>query len=156
MTHSHTGWFHRSGTNGEVLWATASTETGHAATSADALEPGGQLVAGSTHLLPVAPVPPGPYPVAEVKGRRPAGLDDFLGVTSFVVMKGDVNYRVFGTGHPGNGIVRFHQQDLRRDGRDVGTWIITTTPHGIIAEPDDDPPGPDRLIVTALAEMEGG
>ncbi len=156
MTHTHTGWFHRSGTNGEVLWATASTETGHAATSADAPEPGVQLVAGSSpHLLPVAPVPPGPYPVAEVKGRRPGCLDDFLGVTSFVVVKGDVTFRVFGAGQIGNGIVRFQQQDLRRDGRDVRTWIITTTPHGVVAEPDDDPPGPDRLTVAALAEMKG-
>lgn len=141
MTHSHTGWFHRSGTDqGGLHWVPASNGTGQSAGSArDGPVP--DLVAGGP-LIPVelSSGTPGPYPVAEVKGRRPASLDDFLGVTSFAVMKGDLTYRVFGTGHPGTGMVRFYQQDLGWDGRDTRSWTITTTPHGIVAEPDDHPP----------------
>jgi hypothetical protein len=35
--------------------------------------------------------------VSEVNGRVPAVLEDFLGVTSFTVIRGDLAYRVFGT-----------------------------------------------------------
>jgi hypothetical protein len=75
--------------------------------------------------------------VVEVKGRHPTGLDDFLGVTSFAVMKDGLTYRVFGTGDLRTGMVRFQQQDLGWDGRDIRTWTITSTPHGIVAQPDD-------------------
>ena len=136
MTTSHTGWFHRSD-HGVLRWVPASSDTGRSAGSVGSADLGSELVADQ------APSPvPGPptrdcYPVVEVKARRPAGLDDFLGVTSFAVMKGDLTYRVFGTGDHRTGMVHFHQQDLGWDGRDIRTWTITSTPHGIVAEPDD-------------------
>ena len=136
MTASHTGWFHRSD-QGALRWVPASGNTHRPARPAGSADLGPEPVATQA-LSPVqGPSTPGPYPVVEVKGRRPTGLDDFLGVTSFAVMKGDLTYRVFGTGDPGTGMVRFHQQDLGWDGRDIRTWTITSTPHGIVAQPDD-------------------
>ena len=93
--------------------------------------------------------------MAELKGRRPAGLDDFLGVTSFAVMKGDLTYRVFGTGHPGSGTVRFTN---RTSVGTVGTSApgpLPPTPHRIAAEPDDDARTLTGQAVTALAEIKG-
>ena len=83
-----------------------------------------------------APAAPGCYPVGEVSGRCPAGLEDFLGVASFTVFSGDLTYLVFGTGTPEDGGVGFPQQDLGRDGRVIRTWLITATPTGIVANPD--------------------
>jgi hypothetical protein len=76
-----------------------------------------------------------PFPVDEVKGRRPSGLDDFLGVTSFTVLSGDLPVLVFGTGEQCADGVRFRQQDLGRDGKEIRTWLITTAPDGIVAAP---------------------
>lgn len=126
---THPGWFHRTGHgSGHLHWVPAgSTEP---ATQTDiAPRPDAQSRNGA---------PTGPCPVSEVNGRRPTGLDDFLGVTSFTVIRGDLAYRVFGTGEPGTGLVRFRQQDLDRAGRTLRTWTITTTngDAGITAEPD--------------------
>jgi hypothetical protein len=77
--------------------------------------------------------------VGEVKGRCPAQLDDFVGVASFTVTRGDLTYRVFGTGEQGAGVVRFQQQDLGWDGRYIRTWLITATSTGIVATPDPSP-----------------
>ena len=135
MTASHTGWFHRSD-HGVLRWVPASGDTGRSAGSVGSAV-GPELVADQA-LSPVqGPVTRDCYPVVEVKGRRPAGLEDFLGVTSFAVMKGDLPYRVFGTGDLRTGMVHFQQQDLGWDGRDIRTWAISSTPHGIVAEPDD-------------------
>jgi hypothetical protein len=71
--------------------------------------------------------------VGEVHGRAPVGLEDFLGETSFTVIRDNLAYRVFGTGHATDGAVRFQQQDLGWDGRDIRTWTITTTADGIVA-----------------------
>jgi hypothetical protein len=90
--------------------------------------------------------PAGPYPVGEVKGRYPAGLGDFLGVASFTVSRGELTYRVFGTGEQDADRVRFRQQDLGRDGRDSRTWLITATPNGIVADPDFSS-GPGSLTI---------
>jgi hypothetical protein len=125
---SHSGWFHRSGTqHGRVRWIPATTVGGHP-------EPGQMDPATAKSS---APVTPGTYPVVEVKGRAPVSLEDFLGVTSFTVIKAGLTYRVFGTGHPDNAVVRFQQQDLGWDGRDLRAWTITATPSGADAEPAD-------------------
>jgi hypothetical protein len=128
MTH-HRGWFHRSGhTPGTLQWVRAKV-TGHRQEPPD--------VNGPSHAAaPGSPVPPGPYPVGEVKGRRPVSLDDFLGVTSFTVIRGDLTYRVFGTGELDAGVVRFRQQDLGWDSRDIRSWTITAITGGIVAEPE--------------------
>jgi hypothetical protein len=73
--------------------------------------------------------------VVEVAGGRPAGLHDFLGVTSFVVLAGDRTQLVFGTGRKSADGVSFRQQDLGWDGKEVRTWRITTAPDGIVANP---------------------
>ena len=86
-----------------------------------------------------AAVQPGPYPVGEVKGRCPANLADFVGVASFTVTRGGLTSRVFGTGEQGDGVVRFRQQDLGWDGRDIRTWLITATATGIVATPNPAP-----------------
>jgi len=136
MTASHTGWFHRSD-QGVLRWVPASSDTRESARPAEGADPGRELVADQAPSPVHGPATPGSYPVVEVKGRRPTGLDDFVGVTSFAVMKGDLTYRVFGTGHPGTGMVRFQQQDLGWDGRDIRAWTITSTTDGIVAQPDD-------------------
>jgi hypothetical protein len=137
MTHPHTGWFHRSD-QGVLRWVPASRDTGRPAGSEADEDPGPGLepVAAQAPSPVQGPATRGPHPVVEVKGRRPAGLDDFLGVTSFAVMKGDMTYRVFGTGDLGSGMVHFQQQDLGWDGRNIRTWTIINTPQGIVAEPD--------------------
>jgi hypothetical protein len=78
----------------------------------------------------------GPYPVSEVRGRVPAGVEDFVGVSSFAVIKDGLSYRVFGTGDLTGGVVRFQQQDLGWDGRNIRMWTITATAAGVVAEPD--------------------
>lgn len=107
--------------------------------------------AARTHQAPTTGAPvaldffvtPGPYPVGEVKGRCPAGLDDFVGVASFTVIRGGRTYRVFGTGGELDaGVVRFGQQDLDWDGRDIRIWLITATPNGIVADPTPINPSP--------------
>ena len=133
MTASHTGWFHRSDQGG-LRWVPSSSDTGRSAGSAADADLALELVADQAPSPVPGPPTPGSYPVVEVKGRRPTGLDDFLGVTSFAVMKGDHAYRVFGTGDHGTGMVHFQQQDLGWDGRDIRTWTITSTPHGIVAQ----------------------
>ena len=124
---SHPGWFHRSGP-GKVQWIPADGG-GLRTRPPEPTRNQRNLTAAA------APVPPGPYPVDEVKGRPPAGLDDFLGVTSFTVLTGDLPYLVFGTGEQSADGVRFRQQDLGWDRKEIRTWLITTTPDGIVADP---------------------
>ena len=135
MTTSHIGWFHRSD-QGVLRWVPASNGTGRSAESAGSEDLGPEPVTDQAMSPVQGPSTPGCYPVVEVKGRRPASLDDFLGVTSFAVMKGDMTYRVFGTGDLGSGMVHFQQQDLGWDGRNIRTWTIINTPQGIVAQPD--------------------
>lgn len=135
MTSSHTGWFHR--TDQGVHWVPASRDTGRSAGSAAGPDPDPARDAGhKPSPARGSPETANAYPVIEVKGRRPTSLDDFLGVTSFAVKRGDSTLRVFGTGHLGMALILFEQQDLVGHGRDIRTWIITTTDHGIVAEPD--------------------
>ena len=139
-----TGWFHRSGPNhreGQLRWIPAVAENTTRPTELslqilDAFEAADYLV------------PPGPYPVGEVKGRSPAELSDFIGVTSFTVIRGDLTYRVFGTGEHHSGVVRFRQQDLGWDGRDIRTWLISTCPNGIVAAPDQSPAPPSSQTIS--------
>ena len=133
MTDSHTGWFHRSD-KGVLRWVPASGYTGRSAGSTAGADLGPEPVAGQAPSPVQGPATTDAYPVVEVKGRHPTGLDDFLGVTSFAVMKDGLTYRVFGTGDLRTGMVRFQQQDLGWDGRDIRTWTITSTPHGIVAQ----------------------
>ena len=124
---THAGWFHRSGPS-KVQWIPA--DRGGPA------NPAIRTDRNQHNITAVAsPVPPGPYPVVEVKGRRPAGLNDFLGVTSFTVQRRDLTYLIFGTGEQTADGVRFRQQDLGWDGREMQTWLITTTPDGVVADP---------------------
>jgi hypothetical protein len=136
MTASHTGWFHRSD-QGVLSWVPAAGDTDRPAESAGSEHLGPKPVANKAPSPVQGAATPDSYPVVEVKGRHPVGLDDFLGVTSFAVIKGDLTYRVFGVGDLQTGMVRFRQQDLGWDGRDIRTWTITSTPHGIAARPDD-------------------
>lgn len=138
---THTGWFHRSRLGrgkGELQWVPA-------AVSGNRTRPP-ELTKHPQQGAPVALdffVTPGPYPVGEVKGRCPAGLDDFVGVASFTVIRGGRTYRVFGTGGELDaGVVRFGQQDLDWDGRDIRIWLITATPNGIVADPTPINPSP--------------
>jgi len=128
---THAGWFHRTGRGPERLqWVPADTTSAKAGTATTTAHRSG---------FPNGDVAPtGPSPVSEVNGRVPATLEDFLGVTSFTGIRGDLAYRVFGTGEPGAGLIRFRQQDLGRDGRTTRTWTITVTRDrgGITAEPD--------------------
>jgi hypothetical protein len=139
MISSHSGWFHRSGNeHGALRWVPAAKATGESTGSAGDNSGSDALADEPTATENDSPPLAGPYPVAEVNGRSPTGLDEFLGVTSFAVLKGDLTYRVFGTGQAATGTVRFQQQDLGWDGRDIRTWTITTTPRGIVAVPDDE------------------
>jgi H+/Cl- antiporter ClcA len=45
-------------------------------------------------------------------------------------------YRVFGTGHAAGDAVRFQQQDLGWDGRDIRSWTITAAAGGVVAAVD--------------------
>lgn len=121
----HAGWFHRSGP-GKVQWIPAE---------GGGLRTASPESSGNRRDLPAAAPVSGPYPVVEVAGGRPAGLPDFLGVTSFVVLTGDRTQLVFGTGRPSPDGVSFRQQDLGFDGREIRTWLITTAPDGIVADP---------------------
>jgi hypothetical protein len=135
---TQTGWFHRSRLgrgNGELQWVSADVSSNRTLPP-DLIDPPQSLC-----VTVDSPVPPGSYPVGEVRGRGPAGLDDFVGVASFTVITGDRSYRVFGTGGRLDvGVVRFGQQDLGWDGRVIRTWLITATPNGIVAVPDPDRP----------------
>ena len=122
---SQPGWFHRSGPGpGSVTWTPAGT-TG----SSSAALP-------SQHIPATTSPPAGRFPVGEVNGNRPTDLTAFFGVAAFTVIRGDLTYRVFGTGHAQDQHVTFRQQDLGWDGRYIRTWTITATPDGIVAEPD--------------------
>ncbi len=81
----------------------------------------------------------GPFLVGEVNGRRPAGLDDFIGVTTFTVINRDLTYRVFGYGQLDAELVQFPQQDIGWDGGDIRTWLITDDTDGIVAHPYPPP-----------------
>lgn len=120
---SQPGWFHRSGP-GSVSWIPAGT-TG---SSSSALPRQQTSVTTSP--------PSGRFPVGEVNGNPPRELADFLGVAAFTVIRGDLTYRVFGTGHADGGAVTFRQQDLGWDGRYIRTWRITAVADGLVAEPD--------------------
>lgn len=122
---SHAGWFHRSGP-GRVQWIPA--EGGGLGTAAP------ESSRNERDLTAAAPVS-GPCPVVEVAGGRPAGLHDFLGVTSFVVLTGDRTQLVFGTGKQCAEGVSFREQSLGFDGQDIRTWVIATAPDGFVAEP---------------------
>ena len=122
------GWFHRTGPGpGSVTWTPAG------ATS------------GPSTPLPHQPTstssPSGKFPVQEVNGNPPTDLSAFLGVTAFTVIRGDLTYRVFGTGNAHDNVVIFRQQDLGWDGRYIRTWIITATPSGLLAEPESPATG---------------
>lgn len=133
---THTGWFHRSGPNhrdGQLRWIPADVENPARPTELDQQSPGAGQAPGYR-------VPAGPYPVGEVKGRCPAGLDDFIGVAAFTVIRAGLTYRVFGNGEQYSGGVLFRQQDLGWDGRDIRDWLITTSPDGIVATPDQSSP----------------
>ncbi len=122
---THAGWFHRS-SPGKVQWIPAN---------------GGDLrtrpepTRNQVNLMTAGAPMTRTYAVGEVKGRRPGGLDDFLGVTSFTVVEGDLTVLVFGAGEQSADGVRFRQQDLDRHGKEIRTWLITTAPDGIIAHP---------------------
>jgi hypothetical protein len=120
---THAGWFHRS-SPGKVRWIPADGD--QRTRPPEPTRNQRKLMAAAASR---------PFPVDEVKGRRPAGLDDFLGVTSFTVLSGDLPVLVFGTGEQCADGVRFRQQDLGRDGKEIRTWLITTAPDGIVAAP---------------------
>ena len=124
--HPHTGWFHRSG-RGTVQWIPAQD---------DRLQVGPPEPTRRYQRFPAgADAVTGPCTVSAVKGRRPVGLDDFRGVTSFTVIQGDLTYRVFGTGERTPDGVLFRQQDLGADGKEIRTWRLTAAQDGIVAEP---------------------
>jgi len=116
MTTSHIGWFHRSD-QGVLRWVPASSDTGRSAESAGSEDLGPEPVTEQAMSPVQGPSTPGCYPV-------------------FAVMKGDMTYRVFGTGDLGSGMVHFQQQDLGWDGRYIRTWTIINTPQGIVAQPN--------------------
>lgn len=71
-----------------------------------------------------------------MNGNLPRELAAFHGVATFTVIRGDLTYRVFGTGHADGDVVCFRQQDLGWDGRYVRTWTITAVADGIVADAD--------------------
>ena len=65
-----------------------------------------------------------PYPVREVRDREVAGLEDFLGETTFVLdMDGD-QYRVCGPGVPDGDGVRVYEKDEQGAGKDIRVWTV--------------------------------
>ena len=90
---------------------------------------GSQIAASETHQ------DSGRYPVSEVNGRRPEGLDEFVGSASFTVVKDGMSYRVVGTGRRSDGTIRFQQQHLGGNGQDIRAWAISDAGDHIVAEP---------------------
>lgn len=90
------GWFHRTGSGpGSLKWTPAETTEGT-----------GSSPPPQHH--PVTTTPPnGRFPVGQVNGDTPTDLAAFLGVATFTVIRGELTYRVFGTGHATYGAVSF-------------------------------------------------
>jgi hypothetical protein len=132
---SHAGWFHRDLHGSRQLQWVPADAPGHPAAVSE-MDTAAESSDRNGNGAEVAQVPPGRYVVSEVKGRRPTGVDDFLGVTSFTVIRGDLSYRVFGTGELRGGVVRFRQQGLGWDGRDIRTWTVSATSTGVVVDPD--------------------
>ncbi len=63
------------------------------------------------------------YRVLALADGPPAGLDDFVGDTGFVLELDGEEYRVVGTGRLLDPVVRFHQKDCE-GGKDVRVWTI--------------------------------
>jgi hypothetical protein len=81
-------------------------------------------------------VPSGvPYTVIEVNGHPPRGLTDFIGQATFVVQRQTGQHSVSGEGVDDEGGVRFHEKDVRGDGKDIRVWHIhPATDTGFVAE----------------------
>ncbi len=77
-----------------------------------------------------------PYPVTEVAGRPPAGLDDLVGATSLTVSKDGLQYRLVGTGVRADDRVLFHQKEVGSAAEDDLIWSIQDKGDGdLVAHP---------------------
>jgi hypothetical protein len=73
-----------------------------------------------------------PYPVSDVGGSAPAGLEDFLGDRQFTIDMAGHPYAVQGVGSRLDEQVRFHEKSLA--GKDVRVWHVTQADAGFCAE----------------------
>jgi hypothetical protein len=71
-----------------------------------------------------------PYAVTAVGGRAPRRLTDFVGDRTFTLKNSDRPYDVAGVGADHGDVVRFHEKDAGRDGKDVRVWQITLAADG--------------------------
>ena len=75
-----------------------------------------------------------PYAVTTVDGRIPPGLEDFVGLTSFVVSGRTGEHQVAGEGDLHDGTVRFYEKTVGGIGKDVRVWTVRPTEDGFCAE----------------------
>ena len=77
------------------------------------------------------------YPVTDVDGSTPAGLESFTGDVCLTLICNGKAVQMLGSGCSvtGNG-VRFHQKDPGPDGKDIRVWTVTQSVDGtFLAEP---------------------
>ena len=80
---------------------------------------------GSERMSTAEPVASGQtYRVAEVNGRAPAGLDEFVGDVDLLLSRGGTSLRIVGSGSRQQDTARVHQKDPASPERDVRVWIV--------------------------------
>jgi hypothetical protein len=75
-----------------------------------------------------------PYTVTSVDGRPPTTLDDFVGLTAFVVTGRTGEHQVAGEGDLHDDVVRFYEKTSGGIGKDVRVWTLRPTEDGFCAE----------------------
>ncbi|WP_127125798.1 hypothetical protein [Georgenia sp. SYP-B2076] len=76
-----------------------------------------------------------PYAVTEVNGHAPGDLDEFLGLTTFVVAGRTGRQVIDGEGAAVQDAVRVHQKHSHGTGKDVRVWRVYRAPDaGFVAE----------------------
>jgi hypothetical protein len=65
------------------------------------------------------------YRVVSIDGSPPSALEQFIGVTGFVVAIGDAESQIGGQGSVDGVGVRFQEKDVDHAGKDVRVWQIT-------------------------------
>lgn len=87
-----------------------------------------------TYTTPDMVVSGVPYTVAEVGGRPPTSLDEFVEHCEFVLQGTTGQHLVAGEGTRDGDTVRFHEKAERGEGKDVRVWTISPTDEGFCAE----------------------
>jgi len=66
-----------------------------------------------------------PYPISLVNDHPPRALAEFAGQTVFVlVLAGDDDYTVFGSGLSTDDGVQVFEKDAQGAGRDIRVWVV--------------------------------